>query len=120
MLMEAGVDVLIGLDPVQGRGTDLREMRRATRGRMALWGGVNGFLTMERGREEQVRAEVREAMAVLGPDRFILSPVDNVTGDGDRMWRNIDALLAEWRRLRGPAHGTGVRRQSGRGRGAGA
>jgi hypothetical protein len=100
MLMEAGVDVLIGVDPVQGRGTDLAELRRVTKGRMALWGGVNGFITMERGSQEQVRAEVREALRVLGPDRFILSPVDNVAGDSDQVRRNVDALIETWKQLR--------------------
>ena len=100
MLMEAGVDVLIGVDPVQGRGTGLAEMRRETEGRMTLWGGVNGFVTMERGTQQQVRAEVREAMQRLGPDRFILSPVDNVTVDSEQVWRNVEALTETWKELR--------------------
>ncbi len=100
MLMEAGIDVLIGVDPVQGRGTDLEEMRRATQGRMTLWGGVNGFITMERGTQQAVRDEVREAMRKLGPDRFILSPVDNVTGDSEQMWENVTALIKAWEELR--------------------
>lgn len=96
MLMDADVDVLIGVDPVQGRGTDLREMRQVTQGRMALWGGVNGFLTMERGSQQEVRDQVREAMSALGPDRFILSPVDNVTGDTEDLWRNVRTLIETW------------------------
>jgi hypothetical protein len=99
-IMDAGVDVLIGVDPVQGRGTDLREMRRITAGRMCLWGGVNGFITVERGNEDEVRAAVAEAMEALGPERFILSPVDNVTGDSEQVWRNVEALTGEWRRGR--------------------
>jgi hypothetical protein len=101
MLMDAGVDVLIGVDPVQGRGTCLAEMKRMTEGRMALWGGVNGFVTMERGTQQQVRTAVREAMQILGTDRFILSPVDNVTGDSDQVWRNVAALVETWKELRG-------------------
>jgi len=100
MLMEAGVNVLIGVDPVQGRGTDLRRMKHATQGRMALWGGVNGFITMEQGTQQQVRAAVREAMEALGPDRFILSPVDNVTGDSGQTWHNVQALIETWKELR--------------------
>jgi hypothetical protein len=100
MLIEAGVDVLIGVDPVQGKGTDLAEMRRSSAGRLALWGGVNGFVTVERGSPDAVRDAVREALAVLGPVGFILSPVDNVTGSSERVWANIDAFIDEWRRLR--------------------
>jgi hypothetical protein len=67
---------------------------------MALWGGVNGFVTMERGTQQQVRAAVREAMQALGPNRFILSPVDNVTGDSDQVWRNVEVLVETWKELR--------------------
>jgi predicted TIM-barrel fold metal-dependent hydrolase len=76
-------------------------MKRMTEGRMALWGGVNGFVTMERGTQQQVRTAVREAMQILGTDRFILSPVDNVTGDSDQVWRNVAALVETWKELRG-------------------
>ena len=100
MLMEVGVDVLIGVDPVQGAGTDLAAMRERTRGRLCLWGGVNGFVTVETGTEEEVRREVREAMRSLGPEGFILSPVDNVVGSSERAWRNVQALIAEWQGLR--------------------
>jgi len=97
MLMEAGVDVLVGVDPVQGKGTDMAGMRRQTQGRMALWGGVNGFVTVERGTPEEVREAVGVAMETLGPTGFILSPVDNVVDRSERTWENVHALLAEWR-----------------------
>jgi uroporphyrinogen-III decarboxylase len=97
MVMEAGVDVLVGVDPVQGKGTDMAGMRRQTQGRMALWGGVNGFVTVERGTPEEVREAVGVAMETLGPAGFILSPVDNVVDRSERTWENVHALLAEWR-----------------------
>ena len=97
MLMEAGVDVLVGVDPVQGKGTDMTGMRRQTQGRMALWGGVNGFVTVERGTAEEVREAVGLAMETLGPAGFILSPVDTVVDRSDRTWGNVHALLAAWR-----------------------
>ncbi|MFQ6099326.1 MAG: uroporphyrinogen decarboxylase family protein, partial [Armatimonadota bacterium] len=97
MIMDAGVDVLIGADPVQGKGTRLSEMRRRTEGRTCIWGGVNGFVTVETGSREDVRQAVREAMAELGPSGFILSPVDNVTEDSPRAWRNVEALIEAWR-----------------------
>jgi hypothetical protein len=37
---------------------------------------------------------------MLGPDGFILSPVDNITVDAPRTWHNIDAFIDEWRRIR--------------------
>jgi hypothetical protein len=97
LMMDAGVDVLIGVDPVQGKGTDMSEMRRRTAGRMCLWGGVNGFLTVELGTPEAVRREAQEAVRQLGPAGFILSPVDNVTADTPKAWENVEALIGGWR-----------------------
>jgi len=99
MLLEAGIDALIGLDPVQGKGVDFQALKRKIGQRVCLWGGVNGFVTMELGTEEEVRAEVRRALDVLGPGGgFVLSPVDNVTQNTDLAWRNVRALLDEWRK----------------------
>jgi len=100
MLMEAGVDALVGVDPVQGKGTDLAQMRRKTRGRMALWGGVNGFVTVERGSAQEVAEAVELAMSALGPQGFILSPVDNVVDTSEQTRRNIETFLEAWRALR--------------------
>ncbi len=98
--LEAGVDVLIGVDPVQGSHTDLALMKNKVGGKLCLWGGVSGAVTVEMGSEEQVRAAVAQAIETLGPAGFILSPVDNVTVDSARTWRNVDVLIDEWRRKR--------------------
>jgi hypothetical protein len=47
--LELGIDVIIGIDPVEGKGTDLRLLQETVDGKICLWGGVNGFLTVERG-----------------------------------------------------------------------
>ena len=93
LLKDSGVDVVIGVDP---REWDLEEAKRQLGGRVALWGGVNGHLTVEQGASEEVRAEVREAVATLGPTGFILSPVDNVRSDEPKAQANVDALIDEW------------------------
>jgi uroporphyrinogen-III decarboxylase len=98
--LEAGIDVLIGIDPVQGTYTDLPKVREVLAGRVATWGGVSGAVTVELGEEEEVRAAVREAMDALGPDGFILSPVDNITVDRPQTWRNVDIFIDEWRKHR--------------------
>lgn len=114
LIIEAGVDVLVGVDPVQGKGTDMAEMKRRTAafdelrppragrgaGKMALWGGVNGFLTVERGTEADIRKAVRLALDTLGPDGFILSPVDNVRDTSEGTWQNTMALIEAWREMR--------------------
>jgi uroporphyrinogen-III decarboxylase len=96
--LEAGIDVLIGVDPIQGTHTDLPLMKRKLGQRVCLWGGVSGAVTVEMGNEQEVRAAVRNALQTLGPEGMILSPVDNITVDDPRTWRNIDILIDEWRR----------------------
>ena len=66
MLLEAGVDVLIGIDPVQGKGMDLAALKEKVGGMMCLWGGVNGFVTMEQGSRSEVREATRQAITILG------------------------------------------------------
>jgi hypothetical protein len=105
LFMEAGVDVLLGVDPAQDRMMDMPLLKEKTRGRMALWGGVCGYLTVECGSTDDIRREVRDAMAALAPGSgFILAPVTNVRADTEQSWRNVEALVEEWKRVRnGPA-----------------
>jgi uroporphyrinogen-III decarboxylase len=101
--IEAGVDVLIGVDPVQGTHTNLEQMKQKAGGKLSLWGGVSGAVTVEMGSEDEVRAAVARAIEALGPEGFILSPVDNITVDEPRTWYNIDVLMDEWRQRRRPS-----------------
>ncbi len=100
LYLDAGVDVLIGIDPIQGTHTDVRAMKQKAGNKLALWGGVSGAVTVEMGSEAEVRAAVRQAIEALGPRGFILSPVDNITVDSPQTWRNVDAFIDEWRRRR--------------------
>jgi len=98
-LIRAGVDVLIGVDPVQGKGMDLARVKELARGKLCLWGGVNGFITIGRGSADDVTREVDTAFDVLAPSGgFILSPVDNVRDDDDRARGNVSAMIRAWRR----------------------
>jgi hypothetical protein len=99
MLVEADVDVLIGVDPA---AWDIAVAKRELDGKVCLWGGLTGHLTVEQGTEEEVRAEVRRAMEVLAPGGgFVLSPVDNVREFTPRATENVPALIDEWQRLSG-------------------
>ncbi|MBI2501751.1 MAG: hypothetical protein HYW07_00755 [Candidatus Latescibacteria bacterium] len=100
-LLELGIDVLIGPDPVQGKGTDLARMAAQLRGRMCTWGGVNGFVTVELGTREEIDAAVRAAIETLGPGGFILSPVDNVRDPKDAVWEKVLSLIEAWKKYRG-------------------
>jgi len=99
-LLKIGIDVLIGVDPVQGRGTNLKVLKEKVGGRICLWGGVNGPLTIERGTKEEVEDAVSKAISILGPEGFILSPVDNVTEDQDIAWSNVKVMIETWRKWR--------------------
>ena len=102
MVIEAGVDVTIGVDPVQGKGTDIKVLKEKSDGKMCLWGGVNGFLTVERGTEDEIRTAVDLAVHFLSKNSgFILSPVDNVTDDTEQTWRNVKHFIEVWKELRG-------------------
>ncbi len=101
-ILAAGVDVLIGMDPEEGKGTALPAIKQKCRaaGR-ALWGGVSGAVTVELGTEEQTTAAVRRALEVLGAGGgFILSPVDNVREDTENSRRNTRAFIEAWKRHR--------------------
>jgi hypothetical protein len=97
---EAGIDVLIGVDPIQGTYTDIPLMKSKLAGRTSLWGGVSAAVTVERGSEEEVRAAVQEAVRGLGPKGFILSPVDNLTVDEPLTWDNLKIFIDEWKKRR--------------------
>ena len=70
LYLEAGIDVLIGIDPIQGTHTDLPRLRQVLGGQVCLWGGVSGAITVERGSEDEVRAAVRTAIQDTGPRRL--------------------------------------------------
>ncbi len=94
--LEAGVDVLIGIDPVQGSYVDMPLIKEKIGEEICLWGGVSGAITVEMGTEEEIRTAVQEAIRVLGPSGFILSPVDNITVDEPLTWENIKIFIDEW------------------------
>ena len=62
LFMDLGVDVL---NPAQATANDLDELRRCTRGRMALQGGVRSA-TIFAGPVEAIRAEVAQRLWQLG------------------------------------------------------
>lgn len=97
---DIGIDVLIGVDPVEDKRLDMPALKKAAQGRFALWGGCSGFVTVEEGTELDVRMEVDRAMELLAPGGgFILSPVDNVRSMSDKAMDNSKALIDRWRTL---------------------
>jgi hypothetical protein len=101
-ILGAGVDVLIGLDPAEGKGTHLPAIKESfRRAQRCLWGGVSGAITVEMGTEEETEDAVRTALQTLGSDGgFILSPVDNVREDTENARANTRAFIAAWKKYR--------------------
>ena len=64
IFMDLGVDVL---NPIQATANDLDAVRRKTRGRMALAGGISTAVLME-GPEERIRREVHDTLLRLGSE----------------------------------------------------
>jgi len=100
LIAEAGVDVLIGVDP---EAFDLPVTKKKLKGRVCLWGGVNGHLTVEHGVPEAVAQEVQTALKELGPDGFILTPVDNVREDTSLAFDNVKTMIHSWQEGTGQA-----------------
>jgi uroporphyrinogen-III decarboxylase len=101
-ILDAGVDILIGLDPREGKGTELQKVKDKFQARnKCIWGGVSGALTVEQGSEAETEAAVIEALHVLGAGSgFILSPVDNVREDTPTAWKNTRRFIDTWKKYR--------------------
>ncbi len=101
-ILDAGVDVLIGLDPKEGKGTDLQKVKdKFTAKKKCLWGGVSGAVTVESGTAEETEGAVIQALSVLGKGgSFILSPVDNVREDTPNAWQNTSRFIETWKKYR--------------------
>ena len=101
MMMEAGVDVLIGIDPAQDPMMNYELLKNKTAGRMALWGGVCGYLTIECGSPDDVRREVRQSLSSLAPGGgFILSPMTNIRDESEKASLNARTMIETWLQVR--------------------
>ena len=98
-LVDLGVDVLWGVDPVQDLTADLQLFKNKVGERICLLGGLNSTVTLVTGTEADIRREVRDAARILGPGGgFIMAPIDNIYDYTPR--RNLEALVDEWRKIR--------------------
>ena len=101
-MLDAGIDILIGLDPREGKGIDLQMVKQKFNARnKCIWGGVSGALTVEQGSEAETEQAVTDALRVLGAGSgFILSPVDNVREDTPNAWKNTHKFIDTWKKHR--------------------
>lgn len=95
---DIGFDVLIGVDPVEDKELNMAVLKRKAQGKFSLWGGGNGFVTVEKGTREEIRQEVFNAIRDLAPGGgFILSPVDNVRDTSDKVLQNAVIFIDAWK-----------------------
>ncbi|MGA3406176.1 MAG: uroporphyrinogen decarboxylase family protein [Candidatus Bathyarchaeia archaeon] len=95
---EMGVDILYGVDPVQGNA-DLQKVKETLRGQVCIWGGVNSVVTLTGSKQGVVKA-VEEAIRILEPDGgFILGAIDQLFED--TIWDNFMTMIHTWRKLTG-------------------
>jgi len=98
LLLEAGVDFLYYVDPVQDK-TDLAEVKARIAGRMAVAGGINSGVTLASASPDEIRQAVHTAVRTLGPGGgFILAPVDALFPDTP--WASVEAMIQGWREVR--------------------
>lgn len=96
-LVEAGVDVLYFVDPLQD-AVSLEKVKDAMGGQITLVGGTNA-LSLQAGKSQQLRDEVSRAIEILaGTGRFILHPVDALFPDTP--WSGVEELIGLWKELR--------------------
>jgi uroporphyrinogen decarboxylase len=95
-LKEMGIDLLYGVDPVQG-GYDMTRAKREIGDRICLWGGVNSHITLTLGSREDIIRAVKEAISIMGPNGgFILSSVGTMSYP-QIPTENIEVMIEAWR-----------------------
>ena len=96
--LELGIDILWGVDPVEGQA-DLSEIKTQIGHQVCMWGGLNSHVTLGMGTEKDIREAVRDAVRILAPGGgFVLFPVDQVSKDIPR--ESIETMIDEWRKVR--------------------
>ncbi len=96
MLKEAGIDLLYFIDPVQDN-VDMSEFKLKVNGAFAVAGGVNSGVTLAKGDVKEIKDAVHSAIKALGPDRFILSPVDALFPDTPE--QSFEAMVQAWQEM---------------------
>ena len=101
-ILDSDIDILIGLDPIEGKGTDMGTIKeKFLEKKKTIWGGVSGAVTVENGSEIETEKAVKNALNILTPGGgFILSPVDNVSDNTAKAWENTAVFMEAWKKYR--------------------
>jgi len=96
-LLEVGVDVLRGVDPIQGKDA-LTLIKEEIGEQITIWGGMNSAITLGRGTPKEIRQAVDTAIQILAPGGgFVLYPVDQIYDDTS--WRNVQIMIDRWKEV---------------------
>jgi len=96
-LVEAGVDLIYFIDPVQDKIT-LERAVELFGGRVAVAGGIN-TTALSKMNKSEIEFSVERALRMLGGSgRFILQPVDALFPDTP--WEKVKALIDSWKKYR--------------------
>lgn len=100
ILVEIGYDAHYYIDPVMGGvGVDLRKVKSTFGERIAVIGGVNSPVTLERGSREEIRRAVFDAIELLGANGgLVLTPVDCISASTP--WEKVQFLIEAWQEAR--------------------
>ncbi len=99
-LIDIGVDAI---NPVQvaANGMELTDLKARFGDRVTFWGAIDTQGVLPFGTAEEVRAEVRRTVDILGPGGgFVLNSVHNIQDDVTA--ENVVAMFDEARRYAGP------------------
>jgi hypothetical protein len=96
--LDLQIDAILGVDPVQGKDTDLNTLAQRANGRMCLWGGVSAPMSVEHATRAEIWRAVEQAISICGAQGgFILSPVDNIIDPSRETWENVKEFINAWR-----------------------
>jgi len=98
--VETGYDAHFLLDPIPpGQPIDLAAVKVAFDKKIAVIGGLNEPITMEQGSPEQIRAEVHEAVRMLGSGGGLaLSPAEAIVQSTP--WESVLTVIDAWKEVR--------------------
>jgi len=103
-LLDLQIDAIIGVDPIQGKGTQLDVLARRARERMCIWGGVNAPMSVEHATRAEIWQAVENAISICGGNGgFILSPVDNILDSSQETWENVIEFVKAWQTTTAPS-----------------
>lgn len=101
---EIGYDVHYLLDPLDpaaghGKNVDFNKVKSIFKNKIAIIGGLNEPITLERGTPVQIRNELYNAISMLGAGGGLaLTPAEAIVASTP--WKNIEILINAWKEVR--------------------